>query len=1269
MAGLAPAKAAPKKAPPRPAGKNPLQKKMSVGAASDRFEQEADRIAQRVGKPDAASAPPPSISSLPSIQRQALPPPSAGPERRRDKPAKPPEQRSQRKPAPGKADPRPAIEELAKPPEKRSQRKAAAGPPAKPKQLAAGPASKKPAGAQRAPQAANPEPVGREGGDVPDHVERGIDAMRARAAPGLDPALKQRVEAAVGSDLSAARVHKDAKAAAAADALGARAFTVGSDMFFGRGEFDPSTTAGQQLITHEAAHTVQQTGGSSAAKRVVRMKPKGKKEPTKIDPSKPVTKTKTLAGADWSLSVEPVEAAPKGGSIHLPKLELPKVVKKLKGEENSELEPASASGVLPQENKPFTRNPQTPREDREEGAAFEKWARAMQKDASPKLKEGLTAQLGSQKDAAKITKTGSDVAVYVLKRKNLKSDSLDLLLIGSIDELAVHDGLVRPMIGRGGGEAQYDADHILEDQLGGLDDATNMWLLDRSYNRSVGSQIKSKIDTAIKGVLDKAQSEADAQRGKNVEFDGKIPDDVQVVKQNWQIVFDTVSEGKFGGEPKNYWTRKEIAAGSHLKHFAALSERELARQGFKFDANQKPTRINVFPTKAGGRPMAFTVSPDGKSLKRPGYFFRGIQVDGEPVYDAGALKEDDTVLIKIPVTYTKKKGGKGKDKGDLISASGEVVVKHDRLLGFGGYVSRDSIVAMFKDSDFKPLSPIAFPDVSINPEGDLVASGTIKTSKQLLSGLQVPISLLGTDIFVSFPLPPGNLSFGPVHAVDPAISLGVGDNGFFMEGSTGIAVDQVGQGKLSARAEKDDVVLAGEFDFDMDFLNPASMAVSYSLANDDFVAKTTVGIKKNALPGIETGTVTVELTRDSVGVNGSLGFGGVLKGSTLTVGYTKETGLVLEAKDIPLPLAKLPGVSEAALTVKAARDPVKGEWSVSGGGKAKFGVAGAKGELDILYDGVATSFTGRVDVAKGPATGWLQVSGTNRAIDDKGNPIENGPVGDFKIWGKGEASVIFGKVLKGTAGIEYTPDGRVIVSGEIAMPPTYDLFPRKDLSPKEPLLNIEPPAFPIWGVSLGPVDIGILAFVKATVSAEAWVGPGQLRDAKISATLDLDKPEEAVVDGSAKFVLPSYAGLDLYLGGGLKASAAIAYVRGDVGLFGKLGLGLDAGFDVNVHWGPAQGVSVAADATLAAKPKFEVGLRASVTAGVTLPWPLPDIDHTWGPWEKKLGEFGPDMALTATFPMKWSEAEGLDIDPSKIKIDPPKLDAKELMKSGFDMLV
>jgi Domain of unknown function (DUF4157) len=1252
MAASAPAMAKPKAGPARPKSKPVVQTKLAVGSANDRFEQEADRIAQRVGTSAAVPAAPPMISGL-GAQRQAVaPPPGSGPERKKGDVPKPPEKRAQRRAVMGD--------------------RAAASPKRTPS-----PKSGKPAkSAQRDAVPANAGQVGTEGGTAPDHVEQHIDRMRTRAAPGLDPATRQRVEAAVGSDLGDVRVHRDAGAAEAASALGARAFTVGRDMFFGQGQFNPATMGGQKLIAHEAAHTVQQRGGSAHARRIQRAGGKSakpdKKKPTALDPNKPITKTRELKGTGWSLNAEPTKEAPNGGTIHVPKLELPTVVGKLKGSENPAIGPASGSGILPVEGAAFTRNPQEPRADREDGAAFEKWVDYMRTTASKGLQTALETQVKAQKDAAEISKAGSEKDVYVLKRKNLGSDSLDVLLVGTVEELSRHDGLLRPMIskaGKGGAAAEYDADHILEDQLGGLDSATNMWLLDRSYNRSVGAQIKNKINDAITTTLDKAETEADVQRGANVDFDGKIPDDVQVIKRNWSIVFDTVSEGKFGDAPKNYWSRDDITKGAHLKHFSALSEKELARQGFIFDPNEKPKRINVFPSKEGGRASAFTVSSDGKSLKKPGYFFRGITIDGAPVYNADALKENDTILIELPVTYTKKKGGEGKDKDDLVSASGKVTVKHDKRLGFGGYVSRDSVTNVFKNAVFKPLSPMVFPDVGINFDGDLAAGGQINASKALFPGLQVPVYLLGSDIIMSYPVPTNNLSLGPVSITDAAISLGVGDGGFFISGSAGIMVKDIGKGSISARVEKNDVILAGDFNLDMDFLDPAKIAMVYSLAKDDFVAKATLGVKKTGLPGVESGSVEVTITRQSVGVVGTLALGGVLAGASITIGYTPETGLVLEGKDIPLPVSKLPGVSDAALTVRAVRDPDSGAWKITGGGKAKLAAGGATGSLDILYDGVATSFTGRVDVAKGPATGWIQISGTNRAIDDKGNPVKNGPVGELKIWGKGEASITFGSVLKGTAGIEYTPDGHVIVSGEIALPPTYDLFPKKDLSPKEPLFSVAPPDFPIWGVKLGPVGIGIFAFVDASIRAEAFVGPGQLRDAKIKATVDLDKPEEAVVDGTAQFVVPSYAGLTLDVGGGVKAQVAVAYVKGRVGLYGQLGLGLDASFGVDVHWNQADGLAVGAEAKIAARPKFEVGVNASITAGVSLPWPLPDIDHTWGPWKKPLGQFGPDMELSATFPMAWSEKEGLDIDPDKIAIHKPNLDAKEIMKGAFDMLV
>jgi hypothetical protein len=122
-------------------------------------------------------------------------------------------------------------------------------------------------------------PVGAQGGAVRADVDTAIQRMRKRPAPGLDPTTRARVENAVGSDLGGVRVHTDAAAADAANALGARAFTVGQDMFFGQGQYGTQSTEGQRLIAHEAAHTVQQRGGSAGAQRVQRANGKGKIAP------------------------------------------------------------------------------------------------------------------------------------------------------------------------------------------------------------------------------------------------------------------------------------------------------------------------------------------------------------------------------------------------------------------------------------------------------------------------------------------------------------------------------------------------------------------------------------------------------------------------------------------------------------------------------------------------------------------------------------------------------------------------------------------------------------------------------------------------------------------------------------------------------------------------------------------------------------------------------------------------------------------------------
>ena len=63
------------------------------------------------------------------------------------------------------------------------------------------------------------------------------------------------------------RVHADAAADGLARAFDARAFTVGSDIYFRAGAYQPGTLAGDALLTHELQHTAQSLEGRADAPR------------------------------------------------------------------------------------------------------------------------------------------------------------------------------------------------------------------------------------------------------------------------------------------------------------------------------------------------------------------------------------------------------------------------------------------------------------------------------------------------------------------------------------------------------------------------------------------------------------------------------------------------------------------------------------------------------------------------------------------------------------------------------------------------------------------------------------------------------------------------------------------------------------------------------------------------------------------------------------------------------------------------------------------
>lgn len=95
---------------------------------------------------------------------------------------------------------------------------------------------------------------------VTPHVASTIESSAGKGE-SLSAKAQQEIGAAMGADLSDVNIHRDANAASLSDALNAKAFTHGQDIYFNRGEYDVESAEGKHLLAHELAHVVQQENG------------------------------------------------------------------------------------------------------------------------------------------------------------------------------------------------------------------------------------------------------------------------------------------------------------------------------------------------------------------------------------------------------------------------------------------------------------------------------------------------------------------------------------------------------------------------------------------------------------------------------------------------------------------------------------------------------------------------------------------------------------------------------------------------------------------------------------------------------------------------------------------------------------------------------------------------------------------------------------------------------------------------------------------------
>lgn len=222
-----------------------LQRKLTVGAADDQYEQEADRVARQViNMPDAvvtASASAERASSITEIQNQSL----------QTRPLAatimPNIQRQL-----GKEN---EVEEDKDSEEKKDetlQRKSFS--------YAAALSIQR----QKTREEDAAEPIqAKSAGSMADSFEAGGDVetqvglSKGRGSPLPDP-VRAYMEPRFGVDFSHVRVHIGSDALQMSQAVGAQAFTHGSDIYFGAGH----GPANLELTAHELTHVVQQTGSA-----------------------------------------------------------------------------------------------------------------------------------------------------------------------------------------------------------------------------------------------------------------------------------------------------------------------------------------------------------------------------------------------------------------------------------------------------------------------------------------------------------------------------------------------------------------------------------------------------------------------------------------------------------------------------------------------------------------------------------------------------------------------------------------------------------------------------------------------------------------------------------------------------------------------------------------------------------------------------------------------------------------------------------------------
>lgn len=1061
-------------------------------------------------------------------------------------------------------------------------------------------------------------------------------ALRDSGRP-LDAATRSTFETGFGRDFSNIRVHDDAHAHDSARALNARAYAAGDHIVFGAGQYRPESASGRALIAHELAHTVQQAG--------LAMKADG-----------PLP-----AGSDARLEAEADRAAVDvlaGRSAPaLSRASMPNI---FRADKNA---PAPGSGApsparpknIPEGFSIDTAAPPVANAPevtiwldkfvlpRPKGSG--KWVQQAYDDVAAGKRLGTILMINGGSFAA--WKEGSKTEEYRnqwLHRHGFNSfpQMAQAIIAANArkkNPLDVHPDVkkILPKLGKGLSAIKCDIDHIVEKQMGGTSQPSNLQLLTSDVNQESGREAYRKLKEHAQDFLayspDWKNVKRISMRIKAATVEAK-PDDMSVKLE--QLLRDNPQLGS-----------AKVAASEDRKplFLSAGGAGETVYVKDKGDCEIDEAGVRIVP---------------------------GVKLSG---YTRGVTKKlPDTVSGDLDHRAMMKSGTKEKNKGIVfqatVPAAAPTSAAAPDAAASAGAPATSNIpagveqrVLKLDKTKFKKLafyypylSPGVINSVDTDSNGGLIGTGTIMPTVKFLGDLD--FSFGPNELILKTTLDHNTLNKSAMMKGLSPVFRFTGGNfslnlmNFVPSGtvsfSMGPATAPVMTGDLSAKVEGGAFVAVGTLTpGKLPGLSAAQGQITY---NSDTGWAGSIHATTTTLPGATSADVTVGVRGgETIDFFGKGDITTKVRESTLKLGASWEGGglrywgVVKVPKPMPLvDSVELKGSYGNGL-LNLTGEVKDFTW------KNKFA-----GNLVVTYlqkDGEPGKFSGSVDA---------KTIGDTSKMDGH---INLKLYEDGRVSGLGEVSYQVTKDIRPKLGVELIagPTYRVRLFGAVTLGtiPLTGEWPKPGGEKKDILkgvgVKVSLPIAPVPGLSVyfqayGSFGVtygaGPLAIEGTKFDGELW--PLE-EDPKVNAKL------------TGRLAAPGFAGIYGTFGARLGAEmfAGALGINGGIDVTPSFRLGINAGIDVNASYSGESGFAFSAEAGVTTKLEAEIGFKLS--AQIYGAYGL--LEYTWshplGETVKK--QLGPEFKVTLG-KIAYSKDKGI-VWPSLDQIDysPKDFDPKSII--------